>query len=425
MSLRRIVLGLVVVAIVIVAGGMWWAYRPELAPRAGSEPIKFSKESIERGGELSLIANCADCHTVPGKPSYSGGLPIGTPFGKIYAANLTPDRETGIGAWTEEAFRRSMRQGVDRIGRQLYPAFPYDHFTFTTDEDIHRIFAFLMTRPAVANKVPENQLEFPFNIRPLVAAWKLLYLRQEPIQPVASQSEEWNRGRYLVEGLGHCGSCHTPRNALGAEEKARRYAGGTAGGWTAPPLNASLVAAHRWTADGLADYLSTGWQRNHGAAAGPMADVAKNLGRVSEGDVRAIATYIASLSAQAPVAKVVIPKEGRNVTGASPVIAAIYEGACAECHNARQDVGPSQALSLGLSTAVQGPTPANAVRAIMNGIKSYRVDGGPYMPGFDRMLTDSQIVELTQYVRARYSEQPAWSGVEAEVVKVRKEATQP
>lgn len=425
MTLKRILLAVVAIVCVVVVGGFVWAYSPALPARAPGTASLFEKQAIDRGAELASIGNCANCHTTPGSPAYSGGEPIPTPFGTIYASNLTPDMKTGIGTWSEEAFRRALRKGVDREGRQLYPAFPYDHFTFATDLDISRIYAFLMTRPAVERKTPTNDLTFPFNIRPIVAGWKLLFLHQEPIVPVASQSEDWNRGRYLVEGLGHCGSCHTPRNALGAEKKAERFAGAKVNGWNVPPLNVSLVSAHKWSVDGLADYLSTGWQKHHGAASGAMADVAKNLGRASQGDVRAIATYIASLSAGAATSKSTIPREGRPVAGASAATVALYDGACAQCHSAQHDVGPSQALPLGLSTAVQGPSSANAVRVVMHGIKSYRRDGGPYMPSFDQMLTNSQIVDLIQYVRARFTEQPAWTAVEAEAVKARNEVPAP
>lgn len=425
MKIFRAVAVLLLVALVVAGAGLWWIWRPALAPRAEGAGIESDKTLIGRGADLATLGNCGDCHTAEGKPALSGGRPLPTPFGTIYASNLTPDRETGIGSWTEEAFRRAMREGVDREGRQLYPAFPYDHFTFVTDEDVRSIYAFLMSRPAVSSRVPENQLGFPFNIRPIVAGWKLLFLHQDPLRPDPAKGEDWNRGRYLVEGLGHCGSCHTPRNTFGAEKKGSLYAGGVADGWNAPPLDASLIKAHRWTVDQLADYLATGWQRQHGVAAGPMADVAKNLGSISRKEVRAIATYVASLSAGAPAAGPASSPEGKALPESSAAIAALYDGACARCHNGRGEVGPSQALPLPLSTAVHAPGSANAVRAVLQGIESYRRDGGPYMPAFGGMFSDAQVAALVQYVRARYSDQPLWTDVEAEVAKARKEGAQP
>ena len=153
-------------------------------------------------------------------------MPLPTPFGTIFSTNITPDAETGIGTWSEVAFARSMREGVDREGRYLYPAFPYDHFTHGTDDDIRAIYAFLMSRPAIRSAAPTNDLVFPLNFRHLVAGWNILFLDRGPLQPDASKSAEWNRGRYLADGLGHCGACHTPRNVLGAEKKGSVFAGG-------------------------------------------------------------------------------------------------------------------------------------------------------------------------------------------------------
>jgi mono/diheme cytochrome c family protein len=419
MRLRRVILAVVAAGVLVAVGGLAWAWRPAIAPTSANRTIS-DRKTIDRGGELAAIGNCSDCHTRDVGVPYAGGRALPTPFGTIYASNLTPDLATGIGAWSEEAFRRAMHEGVDREGRQLYPAFPYDHFTKATDEDIHALYSFLMSIPAIRNVIPANQLSFPFSFRPIIAGWKVLFLSQASLENDASKSVEWNRGRYLVEGLGHCGSCHTPRNALGGEKKGSPYAGGAAEGWNAPPLNASLVTAHHWTVDQLAEYLSTGWHKLHGAAAGPMADVAKNLGQASKDEVHAIATYVASLSSQPDNKAAVITD---NVEKRQPGdIAAIYMGACAKCHNDRNDVGPSKALSLSLSTAVQQREPANTVRVILHGIQSYRTGGGPYMPAFDAILNDTQIADITQYIRARYTNQPQWTDIKTEVLKARQEA---
>ncbi|MGE0522850.1 MAG: cytochrome c [Variibacter sp.] len=425
MTFRRILLAAAAVGILALLVGFGLAWRPAIAPIAANAAINTDRKTIDHGAELAAIGNCADCHTAANGPAYAGGRPVPTPFGTIYASNLTPDVDTGIGSWSEEAFKRAMRDGVDREGRQLYPAFPYDHFTHATDEDIRALYAFLMSKPAVRNIVPANELDFPFNFRPIVAGWKLLFLHRNALDPDPNKSAEWNRGRYLVEGLGHCGSCHTPRNALGGEKKDSAYAGGAAEGWNAPALNASLVTAHKWTVDQLAEYLSTGWHKLHGAAAGPMADVAKNLGRASQDDVRAIATYIASLSPGTEAAKAAIPAGGKVLTDQPADVVAIYNGACAKCHNDRHDVGPSQAVSLAYSTAVRQPESANAVRVVMHGIEAYRTDGGPYMPAFAGTLTDEQIASVVEYVRARYTDQPQWTDVKSQIAKARQEGAQP
>jgi mono/diheme cytochrome c family protein len=418
MRLRRVILVVLAAGVLVAAGGFAWAWRPAIAPTSVKQAIS-DRKTIDRGAELAAIGNCSDCHTKDVGVPYAGGRALPTPFGTIYASNLTPDLETGIGTWSEEAFRRAMHEGVDREGRQLYPAFPYDHFTKATDEDIHALYSLLMSIPATRNVIPANQLSFPFSFRPIIAGWKVLFLSQASLENDTNQSEEWNRGRYLVEGLGHCGSCHTPRNALGGEKKDNSYAGGVAEGWNAPPLNASFATTHHWTVDQLAEYLSTGWHKLHGAAAGPMADVAKNLGQASKKEVHAIATYVASLSPQDNKTAAITDNGGKSQTAD---VIAIYTGACAKCHNDRNDVGPSKALSLSLSTGIRQVDAANTVRVILHGIQSYRTSGGPYMPAFDAILTDTQIADITQYIRARYTNLPQWADIKTEVIKARQEA---
>jgi mono/diheme cytochrome c family protein len=427
MRSRGFLLGILAAVVFVILSGLAWVWRPEIAPISLGEKSesKQDKQVIGHGAALAAIGNCNDCHVSNAGKAYAGGRPIPTPFGTVFASNITPDDETGIGTWSEAAFARAMREGVDRQGRQLYPAFPYDHFTKATSEDVRALYAFVMSQTPVRNVVPGNALAFPFNIRPIVAGWKLLFFRDAPLQPDNSKGEAWNRGRYLVEGLGHCGSCHTPRNALGAEQASRIYAGGAAEGWEAPPLNAESVAAHKWTVDQLAEYLSTGWHRLHGAAAGPMADVTSNLGRASAQDVRGIAVYIASLSASANINRTVAPPHGNEVADASPEVVAIYSGACANCHNDRHDVGPSKAISLSLSSAVRQPGSANAVRVMLKGIRPQSGSPGAYMPAFDGVLTDQQIASVAEYVRARYTDQPRWTDVQQQISQARQEGVEP
>jgi mono/diheme cytochrome c family protein len=420
MLLRRALSGIVITTVLVVLGGYAWIWRPAIPPIAVNEKFNEDKRAIRHGAEMAAIGNCNDCHMADFGKAYAGGRSLPTPFGTLYSSNITADRETGIGAWSEAAFRRAMREGIDREGRQLYPAFPYDHFTKATDEDIGALYAFLMSRPPVRNPVPANELAFPFSFRPIVAGWKILFFREATLQPDDRKGADWNRGRYLVEGLGHCGGCHTPRNVFGAEKGNSAYAGGVAEGWYAPPLNSDSVAAHNWTADHLAEYLSTGWHRLHGAAAGPMADVTNNLGQASSQDVRAIAAYVASLFARTGLANgAVMPRQGRAVTDASAEVVAIYNGACAGCHNDRNDVGPSKAISLSLSTDVRQSESMNAIRVVLHGIRPKSGIAGAYMPAFDGILTDRQIADVVEYVRARYTNQPRWTDVQLSVAKAR------
>ena len=245
MPIRRILLGAIAVIVLLVLGGSALTWRPAIAPISASERPSVDEQTYRRGAELAAIGDCNVCHVGDSGKPYAGGRSIPTPFGTIFASNITPDMGTGIGGWSEAAFQRAMHEGVDREGRQLYPAFPYDHFTKTTNDDIHALYAFLMSQPPVRNAIPANELAFPLNFRPMIAGWKILFFRDALLQKDDSKSEEWNRGRYLVEGLGHCGSCHTPRNILGAEKQSSAYAGGVAEGWDAPPLNIKFVRALR------------------------------------------------------------------------------------------------------------------------------------------------------------------------------------
>ncbi|MFL6790230.1 MAG: cytochrome c, partial [Bradyrhizobium sp.] len=236
-SSRIITSAIAVVLIVGAAAAFAIVWRPTIAAIEPPAPRTFDAALVKHGRDLAAIGNCNDCHTIRGGKNFAGGLPVPTPFGTIYSSNITPDRESGIGQWSEAAFRRAMRDGVNREGRHLYPTFPYDHFTNVSDEDDRALYAFLMTRQPVRAGARENQLSFPFNQRPLIAGWKLLFLRRDGYQADATKSAEWNRGAYLVAGLAHCGACHTPRNALGAERVTAQFSGGDVDNWLAYALN--------------------------------------------------------------------------------------------------------------------------------------------------------------------------------------------
>src|SRR5882757_9746873 len=289
------IIGGVIAAIVIVGAVAAFAvtWRPAIAAVEPSAPSSFDPALVKRGRELAAMGNCNDCHTTRGGNAFSGGLPVPTPFGTIYSSNITPDPETGIGRWSEAAFQRAMRSGVDRDGRHLYPTFPYDHFTNVSDDDDRALYAYLMTREAVHAPARQNQLAFPLNQRVVVAGWKLLFLHRGTYQPNPAKSAEWNRGAYLVEGLAHCGACHTPRNALGAERASASFAGGDVDNWHAYAINAQSPSPVPWDADALFVYLRDGWHPDHGVARGPMAQVVSNLSSVQESELRAIATYMA------------------------------------------------------------------------------------------------------------------------------------
>jgi len=380
-------------------------------------PKYFPREQIAKGQELAHIGNCLGCHTAENGKPYAGGTPLKTPFGTIHGTNITPDPDTGIGRWSLEAFARAMREGVDREGRNLFPAFPYDHFTKLTDEDIAALYAFVMTREPVNQKNLGNSVPLP---RASVSVWKSRYLQRGVYKPDPAKSAEWNRGAYLVEGLGHCGACHTPRNTLGAEKKDEAFAGGEVDGWHAPALNAASPSPMPWTVDSMQTYLKRGVAAQHAQSAGPMTEVVHGLSQVNDADVRAIATYTASLDTRTAEQRKLAADAALERARAALAQKgnATYDGACADCHN----LGRAQeggALELPLGTALTIPTPRNLAYIIRDGIVPHEGERSGWMPGFAGALTDEQLTDLLTYLRA-LSGQPAWTDVAGEVRKLSK-----
>jgi mono/diheme cytochrome c family protein len=370
------------------------------------------------------VGDCIVCHTIEGGAPYAGGLAMATPFGTLFSTNITPDSETGIGRWSKAAFKRALQDGISRDGRHLYPAFPYDHYTHVDDADLGALYAFLMSRVAVSSRAPRNEMIFPLGFRPLLAGWKLMFLRETKYRPIAAQSEEWNRGAYLVEGLGHCGDCHTPRNLAGAEERTHQYQGGVAEGWNCPPLDSSSPAAIAWTESALYEYLRTGMDSSHGAAAGPMGPVSANLATAADSDVRAIAVYLTaimrdtrrrSMSVEGPIDD---PERGarEHIAGS-----ALFAGACAGCHERGAPMMMAERAALSSVSAIQENDPRNTIQVILQGINAPLGDRGPYMPPFADSLTDREIAELAAYLRSRYSRRAAWPTTAQTVAQVREE----
>ncbi|MGY4594746.1 mono/diheme cytochrome c family protein [Bradyrhizobium sp. GM22.5] len=328
-----------VAAVCTAAIGIGAAVLPgrAIAPIARPDPSVYSAATIARGQQLAALGNCAECHTMIGGALNAGGRALETPFGTIYATNITPDVETGIGVWSYPAFERAMRDGLHRDGRQLYPAFPYTHFSKTGDADMQALYAYLMAQPAVRATQPANTLAFPFNLRPLLAGWNALFHQTREFKPDPAKSKVWNRGAYLVEGLGHCSACHSPRNTLGAEQRDAYLAGGFAEGWEAPPLTSLSQAPIPWNEDELFAYLRTGHSRYHGVAAGPMAPIVRDLAALPDQDIRAMAVYLNSFNDTATDRKaqdaIALKLEASTqVTMASSTGARLYQGACAVCH---------------------------------------------------------------------------------------------
>ena len=440
MTARRIALVLALVVILLVAGAFAIAWKPAIDTVSPPQAASFDRTLVQKGAELAAIGNCVTCHTALRGKALAGGRALPTPFGTIYSTNITPDPDTGIGRWSEAAFRRAMREGVDRAGRHLYPVFPYDHFTLLTDADNSALYSYLMTREPLRATAPANELRFPFNVRVALAGWKLLFLHKGPYQVDRSKSEAWNRGAYLVEGLAHCGACHTPRNALQAERRGENLAGGEAEGWTAYALNRVSPAPVPWDQTALAFYLKNGWHETHGISRGPMAEVTHNLASVSDADVQAIATYVASVMGEPSPerrkrgdaaladarrsAAVATPASSEGQTqssGAREDEAAgpmIYQSACGICHESGRPL-PFGGIYFSLSTAMYGPNAKNLINVTLFGLPAAEGEQSPIMPGFAGLFTDDQLAALVSYMRRRFSDQPQWEELARDIRKAR------
>jgi nicotinate dehydrogenase subunit B len=405
-------------------------FRSAIAPIARPDPNVYAPATIERGRVLAHLGSCFACHTLDGGTPLAGGRAIETPFGRVIATNITPDIETGIGTWSFSAFDRAMRYGIHRDGRHLYPAFPYTSFAKASDADMQALYAFLMAQPAVRQTVPKIQLSFPFNLRPLMALWNTMFHRSEAYAPDPARSTLWNRGAYLVEGLGHCSACHTPRNALGAEETGTAHlAGGISEGWEAPALTALSRAPIPWSEAAFYDYLRSGFSRFHGGAAGPMAEVIAELKHLPNEDIRAMAHYLGSLNpaahsedkAAALAAQLDAKAAERAGTPASIIGSRIYDGACAVCHEPGR--GPTLfgvRPSLALNSSVHADTPSTLIRVILEGIHVPELSGMGAMPAFADYLDDRQIAELALYIRDRFAaDAPPWSDLERQAAHMR------
>ncbi|MGY4319849.1 nicotinate dehydrogenase subunit B [Bradyrhizobium sp. JR3.5] len=395
-----------------------------IAPIARPDASAYSAATIARGKELAALGACAVCHTSEHGIANTGGRPLETPFGTIYTTNITPDIDTGIGAWSYPAFERAMREGIHRDGHHLYPAFPYTHFARTTDADLQALYAYLMAQAPVRAATRPNALAFPFNLRPLLAGWNALFHQPRPFQPDPSKSAIWNRGAYLIEGLGHCSACHSPRNALGAERQGAYLAGGFAEGWEAPALTSLSKAPVPWNEGELYAYLRTGESRLHGVAAGPMAPVVQELAGVPDQDIRAMAVYLASFNeaTDRPAHDALAAKLEATtaVTTAASAGARIYQGACAVCHEVGGPPLFGSRPSLALNSNLHSDAPDNLIQVILHGIAKPAVTDLGYMPAFKDSMSDGQVAELVTFLRRQFApDKPAWSDVAAKVGRIR------
>lgn len=354
---------------------------------------------IQRGRYLTAVGDCAACHTDNGGKAFAGGRPIETPFGNVVAANITPDRDTGIGNWTDAQFDSAVRSGRGPGDEWLYPAMPYPYYTRMTQADVLAIRAYLNTLPAVHHKIESDQLPFPFRIRAGMRMWNALYFKPGPFESDPHKSPQWNRGAYLVQGPGHCAACHTPKTRLGGDRNEERFQGYAIEGWFAPDItNSTTLGLGRWTAADIVTYLKSGHNR-FAAAAGPMGEeVSNSSSQMSEGDLEAIAEFLKNGPAEASVR--VAPLGPSNP--AMRAGAAIYQDLCSACH--REDgTGVSYLIpNLAASSSVTSREPISVLRVLIHGAQSVateREPTGPSMPAFGWQLTDAQIAAVATYIR--------------------------
>lgn len=415
------------VAVLGVAAALAFAWQPAIAPVTPVAASALDQGAVARGARIVALGDCMVCHTAKGGAPFAGGLALRTPFGTLYTTNITPHVDAngegnGIGDWPLAAFARALRHGVARDGHLLYPAFPYIHYTRMTDRDIADAYAFLMSREAVDAKPSANELLLPLRFRPLLAGWNMLYLRSGPQPEDAGQGAEWNRGRYLVNSLGHCAACHSSLNLIGGEGSPA-FGGGNIDGWDAPPLTTLLQRPIPWNREQLALYLRHGYSPEHGAAGGPMAPVTHSLASVPQQDVQAMARYLMTLQAAAPP-RTAAPAPAAD-SGQVQQGALLFAGACASCHGAASPGGlPSTRSPLALATAVAGERPDNLIQVLLQGmpLEAGRPTGqaSRYMPPFASALNDAQIAAIAAYVRVEIAKRPAWPDVEKRAASLRK-----
>ena len=377
---------------------------------------------IERGRYLTAAADCKACHTADGGQAFAGGRAVPTPFGTIYAPNITPDKDTGIGNWTEEQFWKSMHDGIAADGSHLYPAMPYPWYTKLTKDDVFAIKAYLDTMPAVRSDTKKPALPFPLSWRGSVSAWNRLFFDPGTYQQNPKKSAEWNRGAYLVEGAGHCGACHSPKNVLGAVKQDQRFQGGKGEGWFAVDLTADREGLGSWNPNEIVEYLKTGANRR-ARAMGPMAEVVEHsTSHLNDADLHAIAVYLKDLPApkdadrhEAKAPKQDVLSQGRLV----------YLDQCAGCHMENGTGVAGVFPNLTQNTALRSRNPESLVRLVLEGARSAKTAEkreGFAMPSFGGKLSDQQVAEVVSYVRSEFG-QHAGAVAKDKVADVRKQVT--
>ena len=370
----------------------------------------FAENMVEQGEYLSRVGNCAGCHTAPGEAEFAGGRAIESEYGTFYAPNISPDPATGIGDWSADDFWGALHQGERPDGSALYPACPYPSYTKVRREDVDAIFAYLQSLPAHRNKTREHRLDFPFSIRSLIPTWQLLFFEPGAFEADEQRSAAWNRGAYLVNGLGHCNACHTDRDAFGATRADASAPGQPIRGWYAPSLHAADEAGlQEWSVEGAASLLRAG-KSGDASMMGPMADIVfESLQYLSVKDARAMATYLRSLpdrQVESPVHLIRLPERSGQTAMESGE--PIYQARCSDCHGDAGE-GSVAAPALAGNRTVTASNPTNLAKIIRHGGFPPSTHDNPMpfgMPPFQN-LTDREVAALITYIRASWGNEAA------------------
>jgi len=378
------------------------------ADPTGAPAELASADPVKHGEYLVRAADCMVCHTAPGGAPYAGGLAISLPFGTLYTTNITPDRDTGIGKYSDADFLNAVQHGIRWDGTRLYPAMPYPSYTLMTDADVLAIKAYLFSQPAVHAENRADTLTFPYNQRWAMIFWSIAFNPNTRFAPNTSQSPEWNRGAYLAEALAHCGECHTPRNLAFALDNRKKYAGAVAEGWKAFNISSDKdTGIGAWNDEELASYLATGHANGRGTAAGPMGEaVDQSFGYLTKGDLNALVNYVrsvpavtsdlpATLAPPAPAS----PKEGPT---ADALGKKVFEQACVSCHNWTGVSALSPYATIAGARAVNDASATNVAQIVISGTRRYTPKGVISMPGFGAIYSDVDIAAVVNYVTARF-----------------------
>jgi mono/diheme cytochrome c family protein len=398
-------LGLIALIVIVVAGVLLYRSGNASSDNVADASIKAADApppdaaAVKRGAYVAVAADCAACHTAPGSSdAFAGGYPLKTPFGIIESTNITPERSTGLGNWTERDFFRAVRHGKSPHGL-LYPAMPYNAYVKLSDQDMHDLWAYVRSLKPVDHANAANQLPFPYNVRSMMLGWNLLFFDNTPFKAQPSQSADWNRGAYLVDGAGHCASCHTPKNGLGGDKRSAYLQGYNLQGWFAPEIAGNPhVGLGDWSTQDITQYLKLG-SNGKAVASGPMAEAVENSTQhLSDADLAAIATYLKTVPGSTGTAPPALAASDARMTRG----AHLYEINCSACHNVQGQGIDGMVTAFAGNPAIQSHGQGSLIQTVLKGGRAAITDGNPTgagMPSFAWKLSDADIADVLTYVR--------------------------